>query len=412
MSHRAEGTLFTVEGGAGGVVTAVSALPAVLGLVPGLLLGCDEAGRILLANPAALDFLDATSTGLDGHTLVGLLTDVPDLAEGETLTFQTGLQRPGGSVIQAKCQASRVEADGVRMALLHFQPVSDVAADTEHVTQAQKLEAIGQLAAGIAHEINTPTQYVGDNTRFLKDAFDSLTECRPKYQRLLQAAKAGEIPPEIISDLEATLSAIDADFLMAEIPQAIEQSLEGLDQIARIVRALKDFSHPGMGEKTFLDVNSAIENTLTVTRHEWKYLADVVTRLDANIPLVPCLPGAFNQVLLNIIVNAAHAIEDAQKLDPRKGTITVETRTAGHYVEVRIGDTGVGIPEHVRSKVYDPFFTTKEVGRGTGQGLALSYSIVVEKHGGTLSFESEPGCGTTFIIRLPSTVAPSQEACA
>ncbi len=272
------------------------------------------------------------------------------------------------------------------------------------LAQAQKLEAVGQLAAGIAHEINTPTQYVGDNTRFLQEAFADIDKLLGEFDRLLQAAKDDAVTDELVAEVEAAVRQTDLDYLTDETPKAIRQSLEGVQRVAGIVRAMKEFSHPGSDQKHPVDLNRAIQSTLTVSRNEWKYVADVVTDFDPDLPPVYCLPGFINQAILNVIMNAAQAIGNiAGNGAPGKGTITVRTRRDGDWVEIRISDTGTGIPEEIRPKVFDHFFTTKEVGKGTGQGLSIAYSVVVKKHGGTINFETEPGKGTTFIIRLPIT---------
>jgi PAS domain S-box-containing protein len=269
--------------------------------------------------------------------------------------------------------------------------------------QAQKLEAIGQLAAGIAHEINTPIQYVSDNTRFMQDAFGAASTVLEAYERLLQAVRRGPVvDPSLIAGVEAAIAKADLDYLVQEAPRAVTQSLEGLKRVATIVRAMKEFSHPGGEEKQTIDLNHAIENTVTVCRNEWKYVAEMVMDLDPTLSMVPCLPGDLNQVTLNLVVNAAHAIADAISGTERsKGTIRISTRQDRDWVEIRIGDTGTGIPEEHRGKIFTPFFTTKEVGKGTGQGLAISRAVVVSKHGGTIRYETEVGKGTTFIIRLP-----------
>jgi signal transduction histidine kinase len=270
------------------------------------------------------------------------------------------------------------------------------------LAQAQKLEAIGQLAAGIAHEINTPTQYVNDNTRFLQEAFHDLATLMNQYEAVCQAVQTSCPTDAHLRAVETLAADIDAPYLRDEIPLAIQQSLEGLERIATIVRAMKDFSHPGGEDQVSADLNKAIESTITVARNEWKYVADMVVDFDPDLPDVPCFIGDINQVILNIMVNAAHAIGDlvaAGKLS--KGTITVQTRHIDDAVEIRIKDTGGGIPDAIQNKIFDPFFTTKAVGRGTGQGLAIAHGVVVEKHGGTISFETEIGCGSTFIIRLP-----------
>ncbi|MBZ5495707.1 MAG: PAS domain S-box protein [Acidobacteriia bacterium] len=268
--------------------------------------------------------------------------------------------------------------------------------------QSQKLESVGQLAAGIAHEINTPTQYVGDNTRFLKDAFGDLQSALQAYWGLLAACKEGNVTPELVQEVESGVQAADVEYLSEEIPKAIGQTLEGVDRVATIVRAMKDFSHPGTREKTPTNIHKAIESTLIVCRHEYKYVAEVVTDFDSSMPLVPCFPGDFNQVILNLVINAAHAIADRLGSEPQsKGKITVKTVRDGNGAEIRVSDTGTGIPESARPRIFDPFFTTKEVGKGTGQGLAICHAVVVGKHGGMITFETEIGKGTTFIVRLP-----------
>jgi PAS domain S-box-containing protein len=268
---------------------------------------------------------------------------------------------------------------------------------------AQKLESIGQLAAGIAHEINTPTQYVGDNTRFLRDAFTDINQVMGKYAELYKAARAGEIKPELIDEVETKINSADLDFLTEEIPSAIQQSLDGVSRIAKIVQSMKDFAHPGTKEKSAADINKAIESTVTVARNEWKYVADLKTDFDSSLPPVPCMLGEFNQVILNMVTNASHAIINAfGEGTEHKGKIVITTTKVGNeWAEIRIADNGSGIPVEAQKRVFDPFFTTKEVGKGTGQGLAISHTVIVDQHNGKLYFETEPGQGTTFIIRLP-----------
>ncbi|MBI2841453.1 MAG: PAS domain-containing protein [Acidobacteria bacterium] len=269
--------------------------------------------------------------------------------------------------------------------------------------QSQKLEAIGQLAAGIAHEINTPAQYVGDNIRFLRDSFDELDRLLLRSEKLFaEASRGGQVPPGALDLLEESVRDVDVGYLREEIPKAIEQSLEGIARITKIVRAMKDFSHPGLQERLPVDINQAIETTLTVAQNELTYVADIVTRFDRDLPSVPCYPNEINQVVLNILINAADAIADAVGRDSgRKGTISISTARVDSWAEIRIGDTGSGIPAKIRGRIFDPFFTTKDVGKGTGQGLALSHAIIVEKHQGSITFESDVDRGTTFIIRLP-----------
>ena len=268
--------------------------------------------------------------------------------------------------------------------------------------QSHKMEAIGQLAAGIAHEINTPVQFVGDNTRFFQDSLDDLIQVIKKQQEALDAAGSNSLTDELVAETEQLIEEIDLEYLEEEIPLAIEQSLKGVERIAKIVQAMKIFAHPGMVAKESVDINQEIEKTITITRNEWKYVADLKTDFEETLPLVPIFRAEFNQVILNMIVNAAHAVAENNKESPsEKGTIRIRTVHEGDQAKIYIGDTGAGIPEEIRHKIFDLFFTTKEPGKGTGQGLAISHSVIVKKHNGTLTVESQEGKGTTFIIGLP-----------
>ena len=266
--------------------------------------------------------------------------------------------------------------------------------------QAQKLESVGQLAAGIAHEINTPIQYVGDNLRFIQESFAGLCVLIERYDKLVASLPPGPADP-LAQAVQSAKADCDIDYLLGEIPSAIGQSLDGVQRVADIVRAMKEFSHPGGKEKTALDINHSIQMTVTVARNEWKYVAEVQTDFAQNLPLVPCFADEFNQVILNLLVNAAHAIGDVVKNKGGKGVITISTRSDRQWVEIRIADTGTGIAEEHRQRIFELFFTTKEVGKGTGQGLALARAIIVKKHGGEITFETAVGVGTTFIVRLP-----------
>lgn len=278
--------------------------------------------------------------------------------------------------------------------------------------QAQKLESIGQLAAGVAHEINTPIQYIGDNLRFLQESYGSLDHALQIYRRLYAEATPDTIEAAKAPGIKSAEEGVDFEYLEHEVPCAIEQALEGVQHVAKIVRAMKEFSHPRTVEMVPTDLNHLIETTVLVSRNRWKYVADLKTNLDPALPRVACAAGEVSQVVLNLIVNAADAIADTQKnpSDP-KGVITITTRVHDGAAEIRVGDTGTGIPPEVRSRVFDPFFTTKEVGRGSGQGLALAHATVVQKHRGTIDFETAVGVGTTFIVRLPM-VRPQQQAIA
>jgi len=293
------------------------------------------------------------------------------------------------------------EANEVQGLVCVLRDITDRKQLESQLAHAQKLESIGQLAAGIAHEINTPIQYVGDNTRFLKDAVAGLLKLAGACDHCVSEYDGHTLPREAIAAVHTALKEVDLEFLKEETPKAIEQSLDGVTRVAAIVRAMKEFSHPG-AERTATDLNHAIHNTTLVSKNEWKYVADLIEEFDPSLPPVPCIAGEINQVILNLIVNAAHAIEDVVK-DRRgeKGTIMIRTRREGDSARIEVHDTGTGIPESARQHVFNLFYTTKEVGRGTGQGLAFAYSSIVQKHRGAIWFETEVGVGTTFIVRLP-----------
>ncbi|WP_353120036.1 ATP-binding protein [Nitratidesulfovibrio sp.] len=440
-------------------------------------------------NTVARDLLGCGDAEEQCADLYRQITKGTCLLPGETgfatmLDQEHVLRRPDGRNIPVRWSLLPVPWQGApHLALVFFDATAQKAME-RRLTQAQKLESIGQLAAGVAHEINTPIQYVGDNLRFLGGAFEDLlrplAECgalagvpvksgdAPKGQEKEEGedttgkgarqdtetgggAAAGPSPPsadagERLTRLRDTLAASDADFLADEVPRAITQALEGVERVASIVLAMKKFSHPETTEKRPADINQLVQDTVTVSRNEWKYVAEVETRLAPDLPLIPCLPGDLAQVLLNVVVNAAHAIAEARQATevmhgdeagatgmtdgtpPPPGRITITTRmlpgsgatseslgapagtsvgtstgaSAGRgHVEIRIADTGTGIPEALRDRVFDPFFTTKEVGKGTGQGLAIAHDIVVKRHGGTIDFTSTTGRGTTFTITLP-----------
>jgi PAS domain S-box-containing protein len=290
--------------------------------------------------------------------------------------------------------------------IAQIQDITERKSLEEKVQRGQKLESIGQLAAGIAHEINTPTQYVGDNVRFLQDSFLDVNTVLDKNAEMIELCRSQELFPEFVAEMEKTIDRADLEYLADEVPKAFTQALDGVERIRKIVQSMKDFAHPGSTDMRATDLNRAIESTITVASNEWKYVADLVTNYDELLPAVPCLAGEFNQVILNMIVNASHAISDVVgDGSTGKGTINITTRRNGEFAEIRISDSGGGIPEDIRKKIFDPFFTTKEVGKGTGQGLAISHSVIVDKHKGTIDVESETGKGTTFIIQLPVTEA-------
>ena len=389
--------------------------------IPSLLIGVDREGLVTTWNDAARRAFGVSSADILGEPLERCVAWRWDqISEAVNACRESGEMR-------SLDQAHFTRTDGTEGVLrLTITPIQVPAGDgllilgtdiTEQqiletqLAQSQKLESIGQLAAGIAHEINTPIQYVGDNTRFLGDAFRDLKGMVECYEQLLDIATQAGAPEARLAEAKQAFEDADAPYLMAEIPTAIAQSLEGVDRVAHLVRAMKDFSHPSTSEKTAVDINRAIDSTVTVARNEWKYVAEVALDLDPDLPMVSCLPGEMNQVILNMVVNAAHAIADVVGNDSgKKGEIRIRTRWDGDWAEIRISDTGTGMSEEVKNRIFDPFFTTKEVGRGTGQGLSISRAVIIERHGGTIAVETAVGEGTAFSIRLPIGVEQNKQS--
>jgi signal transduction histidine kinase len=268
--------------------------------------------------------------------------------------------------------------------------------------QAQKLESIGSLAAGIAHEINTPMQFINDNMAYLGGCANSILEVVDEYRRILETADPNISWQEIAAEVARTIEEKDFDSMQQEVPSAIQESIEGIERVIHIVKAMKEFSHPGQETKCGVDLNQSIRSTVTITKSRWKFLADVKLDLDPDLPTLVCFPGEINQVLVNLIVNAADAIADRfGDSGPIQGAITVRTLRDQECFVVEVEDNGCGVPMQIRDRIFDPFFTTKDVGKGTGQGLSVCYSIVVNKHQGTLEVESTQWVGSVFRITLP-----------
>jgi PAS domain S-box-containing protein len=385
----------------------------------------EERSRLLFASiphPAyvfdlnTLDFLEVNEVAVKvfGYSRDEFLhmrtTDLGVTESGETtgelhhlspLTQKERKQRTRkGKTIDVDIDLHTFEYDGRPAALAIVQDVTERRKLELDLRHAQKLEAVGGLAAGIAHEINTPIQFVGDNLRFLQDAFASLGKLLVEYRGLVAPIASAGINPALLAEIDRAEAEADIEYLLEEMPKAMSQSLDGVERVATIVRAMKEFAHPEQKEKVAANLNQALASTLVVARNELKYVADIEADY-GDLPAVECHLGDLNQVFLNLLINAAHAVKDVVDVTGTRGTIGVQTRAIENVVNISISDTGGGIPESIRNKIFEPFFTTKPVGRGTGQGLAIARSIVVDKHGGTLTFESSMGQGTTFLISLP-----------
>lgn len=364
-------------------------------------------GVAILSSDLTIQFANrafAQMFGCDSEILTGArhpdaehLAQDPHLAgtgsTGDGVGYELVLHKASGEEITVEQSVSQMESDDgttVEYVVVCRDVTRRKRLET-NLLNAQKLESIGQLSAGIAHEINTPTQYVSDNVQFFQDVWEDLS---PLLEQLRASAQTDDAAAE-------TWKRIDGEYLLEEVPPALRHAREGLTQIKTIVQAMKNFAHPGVNAKEPTDINAAIQDTATIARNEWKYVADLELDLDPSVPDVAAVRSALNQVWLNMIVNAAHAIESAVGRSGERGTILISTRAVQDAVEIRITDTGCGIPEEIRGRIFDPFFTTKGVGRGSGQGLAIAYGIITEQHNGRVEVRSQVGRGTTFVITLP-----------
>ncbi|MES1209074.1 MAG: ATP-binding protein [Pseudomonadota bacterium] len=370
-------------------------------------------GTLTLTNPALQRMLGFSGDELGAMTtsdilhpddrgaLLGSMAAMVATATRTPLTVQGRLPSKRGATIHINLSASLALGGGGEP-LFTIAIVKDISERLRlemELRQAQKLEAVGRLAAGIAHEINTPIQFIGDNTSFVQSAFADLMTLCGAYMRIVHPLQSS-LAAEQRAELREAEEAADIEYLNANVVPAFAATLDGVARVSGIVKAMKAFAHPGQVEKVHADLNAAIESTLIVVANELKYVATVHTEFGV-LPLVPCFVSDLNQVFLNLFINAAHSIGDVVGTSGERGTISVATHAESASVVISVTDTGTGIPLTVQPRIFDPFFTTKEVGRGSGQGLAISRAVV-QQHGGTLTFETEPGKGTTFFVRLPT----------
>jgi two-component system NtrC family sensor kinase len=396
------------------LTTTTQFLENVLAAMPGALFVSDGQGQIHLCNEAASTLVGRPVSELTGSPLGAVFAwqhlddaESPILRGEGTLVTASGERVPVFlSSAHLATQAAPARAGAIHIAI----DIRDRKQLEMELHQAQKLESVGRLAAGVAHEINTPAQFVSDSVQFLKDGLRDLFALVARYRDLHRAVLDGGPVREEAAKVSAAERDADLEYLIEHVPGAIDRSIDGLGRVTAIVKSMKDFAHPDRKEMVAVDLNQGIRSTLIIAKNEYKYVADVEADY-GQLPPVICHGGDINQVVLNIIVNAAHAIADVVAGTNYRGRIGIETCREGDWAVIRISDTGGGIPQPIRGRVFDPFFTTKGVGKGTGQGLAIARSIVADRHRGQVSFETEPGHGTTFTIRLPIN-GPRSEAAA
>lgn len=378
-------------------------MAGVLGSMQSAVFVTDVGGIVIDVQGATESLTGMTREALVGRRLTDLITfgdgvvGPADLVGGNTQAELT----TGDGVISVLLATSRIRDEGAGEFVVLATDVSEQRRLEVELRHAQKLESVGQLAAGVAHEINTPIQFVGDSLNFIGEAVVDSLELITAYRSLRDAVSQGSASAEGVETLKELEEELDIEFIEEEAPRAIERSREGIRRVAEIVSAMKQFSHPGGSDLAPADLNTIIENTLIVAKNEYKYVAELEADL-GSIPDVIANPGDIGQVILNLVVNAAHAIADRIAGTDELGRIRVSTAADGDGVALTVTDTGGGVPAELQDRIFDPFFTTKEPGRGTGQGLAIARNIVVDRHGGRLDLSVEPGAGSTFTVWLPS----------
>ncbi len=370
----------------------------------GLVVFANASARRLLAADAPLDGQQIDSLfrlSRNGQCLLFRDSPIAAVIRGAGVTQDQDalfVTAAGKSLNVAYACAVLEEDDGL-YAILSFKDIEALKTAQREAAQASRLAAVGQLAAGIAHEINTPAQYVGNNLGFFATSFNDTLPFIAAARELADAAQAIDSLAPLCHRLNEAAAAADLDYLLEEIPEAIRQSQEGIAQVSRIVLSMKEFSHPGSRSKTATNLNRSIETTLTVCRNEWKHIATVDLDLDPSLPAVDCFASEINQVILNLVINAAHAIEASGK--PLPGLIRISSRSVDGGIEIRVADSGTGVPMAIRERIFDPFFTTKEPGKGTGQGLSISHGVIVNRHHGRIDVSGDEGAGAEFRIWLP-----------
>jgi PAS domain S-box-containing protein len=390
-----------------------------LNWVNGAVISVDRDGRVIQANKAALSSLGWTDEEFIGRHLHETIhhsqedgSEYPYDFCPEFAAIEDGSSHHvNGDVFWHKDGTSfsadfivcptRNDNNDITGAVITFRNLTEQRLQEAKRIQSMKLESLGELAAGIAHEINTPIQFIGSNISFLRDSFADLMQVSKGYAGLRDQLKNSTEYSAILNEIAELEESADIAYLEEEAPKAFAQTIDGVDRVTKLVLGLKGFAHSGAGEnKSEVDINNIITNSLIVCHNAYKYVAELVTEF-GDLPAIKVFPGDIGQVIVNLVINAAHAIADQKEKTGAMGSIKIRTSCENHTIVVAIADTGGGIPENIRQRIFDPFFTTKKVGQGSGQGLAICRTLIHDKHRGEISIESTVGKGTTFYIRLP-----------
>lgn len=375
-----------------------------------------DALRVAESKKIDLILLDVMMPQMDGYEVCRRLKENSELCEipvifvtamAEVTDETQGLELGAVDYITKPVSAPIVKArvknhlQLVQKARALQEAYGELKASQSQLLQQEKMASLGQLADGIAHEINTPCQYLNSNLEFLLDVFNDFDTLIDKQIDLLSAAENKQPLEDMIDEVKKTIEDIDYSYLSDEIPSALAQSQQGLGRIQEIVAAMKEFSCAGAEDRSLIDLNKVIRSTVEVSRSIWSNSADLLMELDENLPMVALIPGEFNQVVLNTIVNAAQAVDEAIGGSNARGTISITSNTTTDGVEINISDSGIGIASENIDRIFEPFFTTREVGNGAGLGLSIAYDII-KKNGGNLYAESSQGKGTNIFITFQS----------
>lgn len=386
-------------------------ISTIIDAVPLIVLTCNERYIIEMVNSASAKLLGYPPERMVGHHIGEFLPNYGhyrrELGMASFLVPELAVMKSDGTVIQGELRGTRARVNDKPVI---FMVISDASARKaaeamkegvyKQLYESRRMEAIGALSSGIAHELNTPIQFIGDNVKFVALALNKIHESYKRYDGLKCECEAAGLLPETVGRVNKYNSDIELPALIGEIMTAIRETMEGVSQVRDIALMMKEFSHPGTGAPAPADINQVVQSAVRICRSRHKDIAVVKTELAADLPSTPCRRGQIQQVLVNMIVNAVEAIEEQGVAE---GIVHIETKRAQDAVRIEVSDNGPGIPRELREKIFDPFFTTKQVGKGTGQGLALAKDFIVNQHGGKLLLEHRPGFSTTFVIELPLT---------
>ena len=387
----------------------VELISTIIDAVPHVVLTCNEGYTIEMANSASAKLLGYPPERLVGHHVDELLPCYGiyrrELEMESFLVPELTVRKSDGSIIQGELRGRRTRVKDKPLIVMVISDTSGrKAAETlkekvyQQLYESRRLEAIGTLSSGIAHELNTPIQFIGDNINFVSLSLNKIHESYKHYDALKRECEAKGLLPESVERIETFNQRIELPVLIKEIMSSISETMDGVNQVRDIALLMKEFSHPGTGAPEPSDINCVVQSAITICRSRHKGIVAVETDFARDLPQTTCRKGQIQQVLVNMIVNAVEAIEEQ---GTATGVIRIETKAARDAVRIEISDNGPGIPDGLWEKIFDPFFTTKRVGKGTGQGLALAKDLIVNQHGGKLLLEYRPGFSTTFVIELP-----------